>query len=153
MKFDEIMELIFGLNIPKEILDKFVLNFDRVLSFFTTSDSSLWDYASSFLGGLALVLASIIISFYFTIERNGVENFLRTILPDSYEDIGVKIFTASRRKIGRWFIGQMVLSVVVGTATGVGLWLLGVKYSLVLGILVGMLEIFPVVGPIFAGFG
>jgi len=36
-------------------------------------------------------------------------------------------------------------------ATFIGLWLLGVKYSLFLGIMAGVLELIPYVGPILTG--
>ncbi len=39
----------------------------------------------------------------------------------------------------------------MGLMVFLGLWLLGVKYSLTLGILAGLLELVPFVGPIFAG--
>jgi predicted PurR-regulated permease PerM len=40
---------------------------------------------------------------------------------------------------------------MIGVAAFIGLWILGVKYSLVLAILAAVFELVPVVGPIFAG--
>jgi predicted PurR-regulated permease PerM len=56
-----------------------------------------------------------------------------------------------RRKISLWFRGQLLLSLIIGLAVFIGLWILGVKYSLVLGIAAGLFELIPYVGPIFSG--
>jgi len=45
----------------------------------------------------------------------------------------------------------LLLSLVVGLLVSGGLWILGVRYALVIGLLAAVLEIMPVVGPIFSG--
>ncbi|HZX00949.1 MAG TPA: AI-2E family transporter, partial [Candidatus Paceibacterota bacterium] len=46
---------------------------------------------------------------------------------------------------------QLILSFVVGFMVFAGLWLLGVKYAVILGIFAAIFELIPIVGPIFAG--
>ncbi len=106
---------------------------------------------SQFFGGILFALISFIISFYLTVDADGVEKFLVTILPYSYQEGVLNIYAIVRQKISAWFMGQLVLSVIVGTSVFFGLWLLGVKYSLLLGITAGVFEIIPYVGPIFSG--
>jgi predicted PurR-regulated permease PerM len=48
-------------------------------------------------------------------------------------------------------LGQVVLMVVVGTITAIGLALLGMPMALVLGLLAGLLEFVPFFGPVVAG--
>jgi predicted PurR-regulated permease PerM len=47
-------------------------------------------------------------------------------------------------------VAQLFLALVIGTVVSVGLWLIGVPYSLVLGLLAGVFEVLPVIGPISA---
>jgi predicted PurR-regulated permease PerM len=47
--------------------------------------------------------------------------------------------------------GQITLGIVMGLATWIVMWLLGVRYSVVLGLLAGLLEFVPVIGPFIAG--
>jgi predicted PurR-regulated permease PerM len=103
------------------------------------------------LGGITFVIAVLVISFYLTISRDGVERFLRAILPDVLELRAVDLYRRTRRKIGRWFQAQLVLSVVVGLLVFIGLWLLGVEQKLILALVAGLLELVPIVGPIFSG--
>ncbi len=53
--------------------------------------------------------------------------------------------------IARYIRGQLILVVVMSTATAIGLSLLEVPYSVILGVLTGVLELIPFVGPITAG--
>jgi predicted PurR-regulated permease PerM len=76
---------------------------------------------------------------------------LTAILPQAYEAEVVKVYTRVRIKIGQWLEGQLLLSIGMGVLVFLGLWLLDVKYSLILGILAGILELVPFVGPIFSG--
>ena len=47
----------------------------------------------------------------------------------------------------RWLVGQAFLSLVVGTITGLGLWLIGAPFVLPLALLAGLMEFVPYVGP------
>ena len=109
------------------------------------------DISTKFLGGLTFTVSVFVLSFYLTVDRGGVERFLRTVIPSIYEDRVLDIYFRIRKKIGRWFIGQLFLSFTIGLAVFLGLTLLGVKYSLVLGIVAGLFELVPYVGPIFSG--
>ncbi len=106
---------------------------------------------SKFVGGATLAVSAFVLAFYLTVDRDGVENLLVAILPAGYEDRVLDVYFRTRKKIGSWFYGQMLLSVSIGLSAFIGLWLIGVKYSLVLGILTGVLEIVPFAGPILSG--
>lgn len=106
---------------------------------------------SRFIGGAVLTSAVFVLSFYLTVYRDGVEKLLRAIIPMAYEERVLDVYSRTRKKIGRWLYGQMILSVSVGLAAFLGLWLIGVKYSLLLAVLTGILEIVPYAGPILSG--
>lgn len=146
------------INAPFLGLDKFsdvVRNLNesigRLANLLISGSASVFDALSRFVGGVTLSLAVFILSFYLTVDRDGVENFLKAILPPNSEDRVLDIYFRTRRKIGRWLQGQVFLSLSVGFSVFIALWLLGIKYSLILGILAGLLEIVPFVGPIFSG--
>ncbi|MDP2629625.1 MAG: AI-2E family transporter [Candidatus Harrisonbacteria bacterium] len=119
---------------------------------FLSGEVGLFNLAFRFLGGMLLTFIILVLSFYMTLDRHGVKKFLITIVPQGYQADVLDVYNKVRSKISSWFIAQLFLSLVVGLAVFVGLWLLGVKYSLLLGILAGILELVPYVGPIFSGF-
>jgi len=55
------------------------------------------------------------------------------------------------RTLGQWLVGKTVSMLIVGIITAGGLMLLGVPLALVLGIIAGLLDFIPYVGPIIAG--
>ncbi len=112
---------------------------------------SLIDVATKFLGGVFFVFAILGLSFYLTLGSGGVEKFLTSILPSAYEGRVLMMYQKVERKISRWLSGQMFLSVIMGLAIFIGLSILGIRYSLILGVLGGILELIPYVGPILTG--
>lgn len=144
---------IFGsLDISQFVgIDKYLGNLRNFADVLFSGGASFLNIVAAVFGNLALIIATLILSFYLTINQAGVEKFLRIILPITHENYIIEIYLRVRRKMGRWLQGQILLMLVVGAVTTIGLWILGVKYSLVLGILAGILEIVPIVGPIFAG--
>lgn len=129
--------------------------FDADIKYFTEALLSggvpLIEILGSLLGGVTFILAVIVLSFYLTVSRDGVSKFLVAVFPDAMEKKVVGLYANTKTRIGKWFQAQLMLSLVVGTLAFVGLSLLGVKYALVLGLIAGVLELIPVVGPIFAG--
>jgi predicted PurR-regulated permease PerM len=132
-------------------INKYLDNLENLADVLFSGGVSFFNIAADIFGNLVLIIAAIIISFYLTINQAGVEKFLRTILPIIHEDYVIGIYLRVRKKLGLWLRSQVLLMLIIGVATSLGLWILGVKYSLILGILAGVLEIVPIVGPIFAG--
>ncbi|MFN8442393.1 MAG: AI-2E family transporter [Caldilineaceae bacterium] len=50
-----------------------------------------------------------------------------------------------------WILGQLFSMIVIGTLTGIGLWLLDMPFALALGVIAGLLEFIPFIGPILTG--
>ncbi len=140
-----------GLDQISQVVKALNESIGRLANLLISGSTSLIEAISHFLGGLALAVTVFVLSFYLTVDRDGVENFLKAILPPSYEDQVLDIYFRTRRKIGRWLQGQIFLSLSVGVSVFVALWLLDVKYSLIVGIFAGLLEIVPFVGPILSG--
>jgi predicted PurR-regulated permease PerM len=80
------------------------------------------------------------------IYRNG---FLKLIPEGARERVG-GVIDASARALRLWLLGQLITMVIVGVLTGIGLWLIGVPAPLALGLLAGLLEFIPYIGPILA---
>jgi len=101
-------------------------------------------------GGVLSFLAIIVISFYLSVMKKGIESLLSSVLPEKYESYAIGLWKRSEIQVGRWLQGQLLISLLVGLLVYVGLSVMGVKFALVLGILAMLLEIVPVAGPILA---
>lgn len=138
------------LNI-EDLVSKLTFNLSHLTDLLFSGKVSLLEIAARFFGGLLFVIAIFALSFYLTLGKDGVEKFLLAILPATYEAKVINLYRRVARKIGRWLTGQLFVSLVVGVLVFIGLWALGVKYSLFLGLLAGILELIPYVGPILTG--
>lgn len=123
----------------------------RLSSEFFSGNLSPLGIFSKALGGATLAVAVLVSSFYLSLSRDGVERFLRVVLPSDYEKQGLRIYERSRRKIGAWFRMQIFLSAIMGLLVWLSLALLGVKHAFLLGVFAGIFELVPFVGPILSG--
>ena len=145
----------FGQLGSSQILENFEKNFNNNIDQFANTlfsgSASFLDIISRIFGGIVFVIAVFILSFYLTVSRDGVEKFLRAVLPKAHENYTVNMYLRVRQKLGLWLKGQLILSFSVGLITFLGLLILGVDYSLILGIMAGLLEMVPFVGPLLTG--
>lgn len=142
---------LIGFGLPQEIIKNFSLSFDKALGFLTAAQVSITGAIGAVVNKIIYVLATLIIIFYLSLEREGTDRFLKVILPDAYEQSVMQIFNRFKIKIRRWLGAQLALSLVVGIVMSIGLWLLGVRYAIILGIIAAILELVPVIGPVIAG--
>jgi predicted PurR-regulated permease PerM len=105
---------------------------------------------SVFFGGLLSFILIIVLSFYFAAQERGIENFLRLVSPTRSRHYVVDLWHRSQQKIGLWFQGQLLLGLLVGVLTFIGLTLLGVQSALLLALLAAIFELIPVFGPILS---
>lgn len=118
---------------------------------FAPSGFSIGRLIPQLFENMVMFVTVVVISIYMAWYRDGIEGFLRAVLPIEYEGYAISVMHRARKKIGKWLEGQILLSLIVAIATFIGLKLLGVNYALVLALLAGALEIIPFVGPIVAG--
>jgi predicted PurR-regulated permease PerM len=78
-------------------------------------------------------------------------------LPTGWRRDGLAIMGIVDHTFGRWIRGQLILGAVVGVATFLGLLVLGelvdpvfISFAVLLGVLAGVLELVPVIGPILS---
>lgn len=142
---------LFDGKIFENITDVLNLNLEEWTARLATGSVSLLSIITSIFGGFILLISTTVFTFYLAVGKNGVDNFLTAVLPLAYEGYVLNVLHRVRAKIGRWLQAQIVLSLIMGVAVGAGLWLLGVRYSLILGIMASIFETVPVVGPVFVG--
>ncbi len=112
--------------------------------------SSIWTWGAGLVGGIGNVIFVFVISFFLSIQDNGLKQLLRDSLPIKYQQNVLNIIFKSQKTLSNWLKGQLVLMFLVGLLTFIGLQFVNVPYKLSLSILAGLLEIIPFVGPLIA---
>ena len=113
------------------------------------SQSALNLLAGAF-GGVFAFVSILVISFYLSVMKDGIQNFLSAVVPERYEEYVIDLWHRVEIKVGLWLQGQLLLALIVGLLVFIGLSLLGVKFALVFAIIAMMLEIIPIAGPVLA---
>lgn len=128
--------------------------FDTIFAFqsaFADTSGGVVRVVSTFFGGIFSLILVIVLSFYFAIQSTGVEDFIRLVSPAKHEQYAVGLWQRAQRKIGQWMQGQLLLSLISGTITYLGLLILGVPYALLLAVIAAVMNIVPVFGSLIAG--
>ncbi|MBI2057922.1 MAG: AI-2E family transporter [Candidatus Yanofskybacteria bacterium] len=123
---------------------------DTFSSYLQASSRSAFGFVVSIFGGIFSFVAIVVISFYLSVMRGGIESFIRSVVPREYEISVLNVWRRSEKKVGRWIQGQLLLALIVGLTVYVVLSILGIKFALLLGILAMVLELVPNVGPVLA---
>jgi len=106
--------------------------------------------ASVLFGGIFSFVLILVLSFYLAVQKNGVENFLRIVVPIKHEAYGIDLWKRVQKKIGLWMQGQLLLALLIGVLTFLGLTILGVPNALFLATITAAFELIPIFGPILA---
>lgn len=87
------------------------------------------------------------ILFYMLKDGHRFPNLAVKILPEKYKNEGLKIFKDLYETLAAYIQGQLIVCLFVGTACFIGFWIAGVKYALILGLIIAVTNIIPYVGP------
>lgn len=110
----------------------------------------VFGFVSSVFGGFFSFILIIILSFYFSVQERGIENFLRIVTPYNHQAHAIDLWERSQRKIGQWMQGQLLLMLIVGVLVFLGLTILGVKHAFLFALLAALFELIPLFGPIIS---
>jgi len=149
--FNETISKLGSHNFLTDLIQQLIINLKAAFDVLAKGATTIFNLIFSIFGGIFLAITCLVLAFYLTVEEKGVEKFLRSILPKSYEDWIISILDKSIVRIGRWFQGRLLLSLIIGLFSWLGFYLFGIKYSGTLALLAAVLDIIPIVGPIFAG--
>lgn len=104
----------------------------------------------SVFSNVTFFATTIFFSIYLTLDSGMTTAlFSRFIDKKNLERIE-KIEKKIEERLGMWLLGELFLMLIIGTVSYVGFLLLGVRYALPLGIIAGLLEAIPNIGPTIA---
>ncbi len=122
----------------------------QINSVINSISSNTFGTVASIFGGIMSFFLIAILSFYLSVEEDGVGKFLKAITPIKHEKYVVSLWMRSQKKIGLWMQGQLVLAIIIGMLVYLGLLIINVPNALLLAVLAAAFEIIPLFGPILA---
>ena len=102
--------------------------------------------AGTVLGGVVAVTTVLFLMVFLLIELPNLSRLVLGQLQPEQRERAVVIAQHANRQVGGYVFGNLVISVICGTVTGVSLYVLGVPYSLALAVFMAVFDIIPLVG-------
>lgn len=132
--------------------------FEDIESFIELLNKSVETMSASFLGAAATIFGGIFstiyvvtIAIFLSLEEKGAERSLSLLFPKKYEVYILNLWGRCQKKVSGWFLSRILASIFVGAVSYVAFLILNVKYPMSLGLLAGILNFIPVVGPLITG--
>lgn len=121
---------------------------------FIPDGSSIVTFTSNLLSGIGGVISGLVLALlggiYLAAQpKLYVEGFLR-LVPHSVRPNVADAMAQSGQQLKLWLLGQLVAMAVIGLCTGLGLWAIGLPSPLALGVIAGLLEFIPMIGPVMS---
>jgi predicted PurR-regulated permease PerM len=116
------------------------------------ASSDILSALAIFFGGISSTIFVLSIALFLSLEENSVEKVISLLSPRKYESSILNIWSRSQTKVAGWFGTRILACLFVGLATFIMLhFFFNVKYAFILGLLSGILNFVPILGPVICG--
>jgi predicted PurR-regulated permease PerM len=108
-------------------------------------------FFTGLFGALGNAVIILFVGIYFAAQPTlYIEGFIK-LVPPPRRARARQVLDEIGDTLARWLVGKSASMLVVGAATATGLWLLEVPLALILGLIAGLLDFIPYLGPLMAG--
>lgn len=101
--------------------------------------------------GLLILVLGPIIAFYFLVDLPHLRRVADSLIPASARDEVLVVARRLNRAIGGFFRGQLLVALIVGLICSTGLLLIGLRFWLLIGMIAGLFNVIPLIGPWIGG--
>lgn len=88
----------------------------------------------------------VVVGLYFALGPDLYQNSVLRLFPPSRQERVAYISAQAAYAIRRWLTGRIISMMVVGVGSAVGLWLIGIPFPLLLGLIARLLTFIPYLG-------
>lgn len=106
--------------------------------------------AAATAGAVVNLLLVVVAGIYLAAQPRIYRSGLLQLIPPQSRAAGRDAMAAAGRGLRLWLRAQLIGMIAIGALTTAGLWLIGMPSALALGLLAGLAEFVPIVGPIIA---
>lgn len=97
------------------------------------------------------IVLTLVISLYFALDASSIWRAVRGLVPAGQVYRFDFIEKQLNRIIGGYIRGQLLMALIIGVTTGLGMFVLGVRFPVVIGVAAFIFELVPMIGPVLTG--
>ena len=136
------------------ISHKFHIRIKQQMTYVNNATSKLLESGGSVLGDVFVSFSSFVLflvfilidTFFLLYYRRLIIRFLVAVFPDENSVVVYDIIAQIQSRIRQYILGLLLEMLIVATASCLALWILGVNYPILLGLLIGLFNLVPYIG-------
>lgn len=113
--------------------------------------SRIRNVGGKILHGAIIAVLGPIIAFYLLVDLPRLKKTARSLIPSNRHDEVELVIGRLNRALGGFMRGQLLVALIVGVMVSTGLAVIGLKFWLIVGMIAGMANVVPLVGPWVGG--
>jgi predicted PurR-regulated permease PerM len=130
-----------------------MIDVDRITTEGASDPTAAIEVAGSVLGFVFNFLTVLLVTPYFAIAMPSIKRWLVRLLRPAHREDFLRVLSDATDLMANFIVGNLVVSVIAGLVTWVGLTILGVPYALALAAWVAITDIIPVLGALLGAAG
>jgi predicted PurR-regulated permease PerM len=107
-------------------------------------------YSLTLLGGIFSLFVVFVLTLYIVADPRPLIRGALFSLPRRSRKVALRLLARSTEQLHNWMRATFWMMLCIGVMSGIGLWALGVKSPLLFGIIAGIGEAVPTIGPILS---
>ncbi len=124
--------------------------FPQVLEEIHEASQQIIQFLLGLVTGFFEFLILMFLVFYLLKDIKEIKNDLINFVPTKYQDEAREVLRVIDLKVGQFLRGNLIRCSLVGFITGLGLYIIGVRFYFILGLIAGILNIIVYIGPYIA---
>ena len=137
LKIEAFQDIETFVNALGEILNKIITNIANILFVI--------------FGGIFATIFILTLAIYISLNEKGIERSILIFFPKKYETNILSIWERCQKKVSGWFLTRILACLFVGVVSFVVFLVFNTPYPFSLGLLAGVLNFIPIVGPLITG--
>jgi len=123
---------------------------DGILAGLNQTGGSVINFTLGAFSGVLSLILIFVFTIYMLLDFKNLRLMFVDLFEDERRDEIQKLVTKIETRLGSWLRGQILLMLIIGVLTYIGLLIIGMDYALPLAVIAGLLEVVPIVGPIIS---
>jgi predicted PurR-regulated permease PerM len=147
--FEKISPPLKGLKIQAfQDIESFINSLGDILNTLTTN---IINILFVIFGGIFATIFILTLSLFLSLDEKIVERSIILFFPKKYETKVIMIWERCQQKVSNWFFTRVIACLFVGFTSFLAFLIFNTPYPFSLGLVSGLLNFIPVVGPIITG--
>ncbi len=148
----------FGVNVDEILTEDFIsewlndpANQETITGLLLGFGSGAGQLISGFAETIAVIALAPFLALYILIDLDRFRQNAFELTPRKYREEATFLSTQVIRALGSFVRGQLLVAFIVGVASTIGMWAIDLPFWLLIGIIAGVFNMIPFVGPFVAG--